>query len=219
MGNELNELTGPVNEQGQDINVINKQLKVKVGWGSTLFEVILWLFIIPGLIFLFMKIKARKHFQQLQQRIQHHASQIDNYLEQRVIILNNVVGLVNRAVALDKDTFTTIAAYRSGVNNDEGRNEVAGQAGDVTNRLNVAFENYPELKAHQAIQDAMQQNSYLQREITAARELYNDVVNVWNADVFAWPTKMIVAAKAGYTTRIPFTASAETKAQARQTFF
>lgn len=219
MGNELDELTGPVNEKGQDVNVISKQIQVKVGWGSTLFEVLLWLFIIPGVIFLFMKINARKHFQQLQQRIQHHASQIDNYLEQRVVILNNVVGLVNRAVALDKDTFTTIAAYRGGVNTDETRNEVAGQAGEVTNKLNVAFENYPELKAHQAIQDAMQQNSYLQREITAARELYNDVVNVWNADVFAWPTKMIVAARAGYTTRIPFSASAEIKAQARGTFF
>lgn len=219
MGNELDELTGPVNEKGQDVNVISKQIQVKVGWGSTLFEVLLWLFIIPGVIFLFMKINARKHFQQLQQRIQHHASQIDNYLEQRVVILNNVVGLVNRAVALDKDTFTTIAAYRGGVKTDETRNEVAGQAGEVTNKLNVAFENYPELKAHQAIQDAMQQNSYLQREITAARELYNDVVNVWNADVFAWPTKMIVAARAGYTTRIPFSASAEIKAQARGTFF
>lgn len=219
MANQLDELTGPVNEKGQDVNVIAKQLPVKVGWGSTLFEVLLWILIIPGIIFLFMKINARKHFQQLQQRIQHHASQIDNYLEQRVVILNNVVGLVNRAVALDKDTFTTIAAYRSGQNPDLDRNAIAGQAGEVTNRLNVAFENYPELKAQQAIQDAMQQNSYLQREITAARELYNDVVNMWNADVYAWPTKMIVAAKAGYTTRIPFSASAEVKAEARKTFF
>lgn len=219
MANQLDELTGPVNEKGQDVNVIAKQLPVKVGWGSTLFEVLLWILIIPGIIFLFMKINARKHFQQLQQRIQHHASQIDNYLEQRVVILNNVVGLVNRAVALDKDTFTTIAAYRSGQNPDVDRNAIAGQAGEVTNRLNVAFENYPELKAQQAIQDAMQQNSYLQREITAARELYNDVVNMWNADVYAWPTKMIVAAKAGYTTRIPFSVSAEVKAEARKTFF
>ncbi len=219
MANQLDELTGPVNEKGQDVNVIAKQLPVKVGWGSTLFEVLLWILIIPGIIFLFMKINARKHFQQLQQRLQHHASQIDNYLEQRVVILNNVVGLVNRAVALDKDTFTTIAAYRSGQNPDVDRNAIAGQAGEVTNRLNVAFENYPELKAQQAIQDAMQQNSYLQREITAARELYNDVVNMWNADVYAWPTKMIVAAKAGYTTRIPFSVSAEVKAEARKTFF
>lgn len=220
MANELDELTGPVNEAGRDVNVINKQIEVKVGWGSKFFEIMLWvLLIIPGVVFLFKKIAAKKHFQQLQQRLQHAASQIDNYLEQRVVILNNVVGLVNRAVALDKDTFTTIAGLRSGVNPDAVRNEVAGQAGEVTNRLNIAFENYPELKAHQAIQDAMQQNSYLQREITAARELYNDLVNKWNTDVFAWPTKMIVAAKEGYTTRIPFIASAETKAEARKTFF
>ena len=85
--------------------------------------------------------------------------------------------------------------------------------------VNIAFENYPDLKAHQAIADAMQQNSYLQREITAAREVYNDTVNAWNRDVYAWPTKQIVAAKAGYTTRIPFMVDAETRADARKKFF
>ena len=59
----------------------------------------------------------------------------------------------------------------------------------------------------------------LQKEITAARSLYNDTVNQWNTDVFSWPTKQIVAARAGYTTRIPFAASAATKAAARQNFF
>ena len=61
----------------------------------------------------------------------------------------------------------------------------------------------------------MQQNMYLQREITAARELYNDTVNAWNRDVFTWPTKQIVAARAGYTTRIPFVASQEIKEKAK----
>ena len=65
----------------------------------------------------------------------------------------------------------------------------------------------------------MQQNMYLQREITAARELYNDTVNAWNRDVFAWPTKQIVAARAGYTTRIPFIASQEIKQKAKDVFF
>ena len=65
----------------------------------------------------------------------------------------------------------------------------------------------------------MQQNAYLQKEITAARSLYNDTVGQWNADVFSWPTKQIVAARAGYTTLIPFAASAVTKAAARQNFF
>ena len=83
----------------------------------------------------------------------------------------------------------------------------------------MVFENYPELKSHNEIMDAMKQNMYLQREITAARELYNDSINTWNRDIFVWPTKQIVAAKEGYTTRIPFIASEEVKEKARGTFF
>ena len=65
----------------------------------------------------------------------------------------------------------------------------------------------------------MQQNSYLQQEITAAREAYNDTVMQWNTAIFEWPTKMIVAAKAGYTTRIPFTASKEMKEKSESVLF
>ena len=222
MANELDELNGPVNGQGRDVNVIEKQIPVKTGVGSVIFEVILWILgIIPGIVFLFMKIKAGNYLSQLQQKIQHDASQIDNYLEQRVVILQNCARLLDKAIDLDKTTMTQIAAYRSGVDpaNDGARNQMAQQLESVGRSINLAFESYPDLKAHAEIADAMQQNAYLQKEITAARELYNDTVNVWNRDIFAWPTKMIVASKRGYTTRIPFTASAEIKEQARGVFF
>lgn len=220
MANELNEITDPVNQQGRDINVIEKQIVVKVGFGSTLFEVMLWVLgILPGLIFLFMKIGARNYFQKLQQKIQADASQIDNFLEQRVQILQNVAPLVAKAIDLDKDVMKAVAAFRGGAHADSDRNIVSGQLDRAFGRLFPQVEAYPDLKAHAAIADAMRQNSYLQKEITAARTLYNDTVTIWNSDIFAWPTKMIVAARAGYTTRIPFTASAETKAQARGAFF
>ena len=89
----------------------------------------------------------------------------------------------------------------------------------ISRSINVAVESYPDLKAHEEIADAMKQNMYLQREITAARELYNDTVNTWNREVFQWPTKQIVAAKEGYTTRVPFIASEEIKQQAKGVFF
>lgn len=222
MANELDELTGPVNGQGRDVNVIEKQIPVKTGVGSVIFEVILWILgIIPGVIFLFMKVKAGNYLSQLQQKIQHDASQIDNYLEQRVVILQNCARLLDKAIDLDKTTMTQIAAYRSGAapGDDGARNQVAQQLDAVGRSINLAFENYPDLKAHAEIADAMQQNAYLQKEITAARELYNDTVNVWNRDIFAWPTKMIVASRRGYTTRIPFSTSAEVKEQARGVFF
>ncbi len=247
MGNELDEVTGPVNQAGRDINVIEKQIPVTVGVGSLIFEIALWvalpalaltgvamglvplqhgvvvaaLGVLPGLIFLFMKINALAYLRKLQQKIQADASQIDNYLEQRVIILNNVVGLLNKAVDLDKDVMKSVTALRSGAaaGADAQRNAASAEMDSVLSRINVAFEAYPDLKAHAAIADAMQQNSYLQKEITAARALYNDTVAIWNQDIFAWPAKQIVAARNRYTTRIPFTATAETKAAARETFF
>lgn len=218
MANELDEMTGPVNEEGKDVNVIQKQIQVKVGVGSTIFQILLWvLAIIPGLIFLICKIKAEKYLNQLQQKIQHDASQIDNYLEQRVVILENVAGLLKKSIDVDKETFVAIAEARGGKVSDlNGRAE---QIENINAKINVAMEAYPELKSQAQIANAMQQNSYLQREITAAREVYNDTVLEWNTAIFQWPAKMIVAAKKGYTTRIPFSVSRQTKDRARENFF
>ncbi len=224
MPNELDEMNAPVLEQGNDVKVIAKQLPVTIGGGSKFYDIIWWFLPIPvigGVIWSIMKVKAKNYFQQLQQKIQHDASQIDNYLEQRVQILKNCAKLVDKAIDLDKDTFTKIAAYRGGTTpeSDQARIEYAGKIEEIGRSINLAFENYPDLRAHQELADAMQQNSYLQREITAAREVYNDTVNAWNRDIFSWPTKQIVAAKAGYTTRIPFTIDSETREQARGDFF
>ena len=249
MANLLDETTGPVNDRGRDVHVIDRQLPVTVTFRSTLFEIALWVTVpvlvllyvalmghtlanpvqtavvgclvgvMPGVVFIFMKISARNYFLKLEQRIQAEASNIDNYLEQRVQILQNVVGLVNRAVELDKDVMTAVAALRGGKVNEQNRSDVSSQLDAACGRLFPQVEAYPELKAHQAIADAMQQNNYLQREITAARTVYNSRVTQWNTDIFSWPTKMIVAARQGYTTRIPFTASAETREMARGKFF
>ena len=109
MANLIDEVTGPVNDNGRDVNVIDRQLPVEIGFGSTLFEIALWVTIpilvllyvnlmgdtlsnplliggigcavgiLPGVIFIFMKISARNYFQQLEQVNQAEASNIDNY--------------------------------------------------------------------------------------------------------------------------------------------
>lgn len=249
MANQLDEMTGPILEEGKDINVIAKQIPVKVGWGSTFFQILMWLPIIPGIILFVLgivytivwlmvlggivilvgiacgsmwiaaKIRAGIYLRQLEQKIQHDASQIDNYLENRVVILKNLAQLINKSIKLDQETFIGISQARSGHYSDSERNEVQAKSEQIAANINVQLERYPELKAHQEIQDAIQQNSYLQREITAAREIYNDTVNQWNRDIQIWPKYMIVAAKNGYTTRIPFIASKEVKEAARGTFF
>lgn len=173
-----NEVTGPVNDNGRDVHVIDRQIPVKIGFGSTLFEIALWVTIpvlvllyvfimgdtlddpvsvsvggslvgiLPGVIFIFMKISAHNYFQQLEQRIQAEASNIDNFLEQRTQILQNVVGLVERAIDLDKDVMKAVAALREGGSiNDENRNERNQQINTACAHLFPQVEAYPELKA------------------------------------------------------------------------
>jgi LemA protein len=249
MANMLDEVTGNVNEGGRDVRVIDRQIPVKIGFGSYVFEVALWITIpilvfmvaaligrdlpspllvifwgsliglLPGIVFIFMKIKAHNYFQMLEQKIQSEASNIDNYLEQRVQILQNVVGLVEKAIDVDKDVMKTVAAYRGGVANAENRNAVNQNIDVAFGRLFPQVEAYPKLKSQNAIIDAMQQNNYLQREITAARSVYNSRVTQWNTDIFDWPTKMIVAARNHYTTRIPFTTTDEIREKARSKFW
>ena len=69
MANQLDELGTDVREEGLDARVIAKRLPAKVGVGSLIFEIALWVCgIIPGLVFLFKKIKAKNYFQQLEQK-------------------------------------------------------------------------------------------------------------------------------------------------------
>lgn len=224
MPNELDETdVSTVNTQGRDVHVIDKKVAVTLDGGDKAMNVLVWFLppILGGVIYYFRKTKARNYLQQLQQKIQHAASTIDNYQLKRVTVLQNVARLVEKAVDLDKSTFTAIAGLRSGAGtvSDEERNNLQTSIDAAQRSINVAFEAYPNLQAHGEIRDAMQQNAYLQQEITAAREIYNDAVLRWNTEIFQQWAKKWVAAKAGYTTRIPFIASAEIKAQSEGVFF
>jgi LemA protein len=236
----LNELDEEIREEGRDTNVIAKQIKVEKDPSLQILICVLYLlglgliiggaiskiyYIIPigviilGIVYSNLK-KQESYFNQLEQRIQQSASQIDNYLEQRVIVLQNTAKLVEKAVDLDKSIFSEVAKLRTGGNIKESeRNEIQGKLEKAYSGLSIAVENYPDLKSHMELRDAMQQNLYLQREITAAREVYNDSIGIWNREIFEWPFKKYIAAKKEYTTRIPFIASKEIKQKAKEVFF
>ena len=225
MANMLDELDEKIMEEGREVNVIAKQIKVEkdasiqiliwalylIGLGLIAFGAVKKIYyiipvgiIIPAYVYSTLK-KQESYFSQL---------------EQRVIVLQNTVKLVEKAIDLDKSVFSEISKLRSGSTIKESeRNDIQDKLDKAYRGLNIAVENYPDLKSHMELRDAMQQNLYLQREITAAREVYNDNVGIWNREIFEWPFKKYVASKKEYTTRIPFIASQETKLKAKEVFF
>ena len=136
------------------------------------------------------------------------------YMKNRLEVMKNLASLVQKATNLDTDVMQNVAKYRSG---NFTENEKIIRNG--FNALMPHIEAYPELKSHAAIQDAMRQNNYLQREITAARDLYNQKVLDWNSVIFDWPLYQIVAARQGYTTIVPYTISDEEITASESNFF
>ena len=214
MANQLDEMNPEIMSQGRDVNVIAKVIPVETSGFEKLLPTILMAIGVIGivlgividkylisaigavvLIYPWWRLKQiSSEFNMMEQRIQNAASEIDNYMEQRVVILSNAAKLVEKSIEVDKDILVDIAKYRSGNFTEESRSDVNSQLNKATRALNVAIENYPEL-------------------------LYNDAVNTWNREIFEFPFKKIVAAKEGRTTRIPFIADQETKEKAKGVFF
>lgn len=236
MANLLDEMNPQTMDQGRDVNVIAKQIPVTVTPSEQMIPTIISgagiLLAVIGviakqwgmLIFLLLPLYVYKkmastssYFSGLEQKINAFASEIDNYMEQKVIVLTDTANLVNKSIELDKELFTNIAKYRSG--NIRDLSEADSAIRSAERSIQVALENYPDLKSQDVIADAMQKNNYLQREITAARSAYNDAVFQWNREIFIFPFNKIVAAKEGKTTRIPFVAKKEIKERSKQEFF
>ena len=176
--------------------------------------------LVPFALLFWRKKTTVSHFQALLQKINGLASEIDNYIDQQIDILNNVAPLVEKSIDLDKDVMKSVAAFRGGVDiTNENRNAVAGQVSAAYRALVPHVEAYPDLKAHAVIAEAMQKAEHLRKEITAARTLYNDRVTQWNREVFEWPIKRMVAAEQHYRTLVPFAIDAGRKEGGHQVFF
>ena len=247
MGNTLDETKGPFNDEGREARVIDKQIPVKIGFLSILFEIFIWaigfvvaLLIIlaggdningiavvvlllcgflPGIIYTIAKIHAKNYFMQLEQKIQTAASDLGNYQDKRYRILVDVVDLLKRSTGLDENVMKAVAAYRSGMVTGDGLSRNAEALSRGFSYLVPHVEAYPELKSQAVIAEAIRQDHSLQADVTAARGHYNDCVYQWNRDIFIWPVYQIVAARQGYTTRIPFIASAEVIEGSKKAFF
>jgi len=176
--------------------IVNTQLTPTITGGSRVFEVAMWVLgIVPGVVLAVRKSKARNLFVALDRRIAANAAQIDVYLERRAAIL--------RACP----EFTPDIDPALAVTGNQARNVANGRI-DHAYQVLIA-----RAKAHNggflpaSLERTLREDRNVQREIAAARTLYNDTVNMWNTDLFMWPAKQMVAAEERLTTKPIFVGS------------
>lgn len=196
------------NQEGFNPYVDNSE---KVAQSSTAAKIAFW--VLGLLIFsaIYFLVKRNAYLKQ-QNYINESASTIDVQLAKRSDTLVKLYDVVQSHKQFEKDTFSEIArlrTFRSSSNlTSAQRTELEGLNNSVFGRLMAVSENYPELKASESYKTLTEQIVYLEREVAAARRLYNTNVTQFNASIFAWPGS-VVAATLGLSTFGLFAASTQ----------
>ena len=173
----------------------NEKKKVTIGAGSIAFEVLLWVFfLIPGIIFIFMKKKAKKYLNELRTQLDDCYALLNNILNQRIDTLNEI------------DSFAKCSF--SEISKDLPINEKGSLIENVSKEAKKLIDKNPKVKIQLEI------NNNLKKELVSIKATYNSLVLRWNKEIFLWPTKEIVAAKEGCTTEITYNVLDELKVNA-----
>ena len=183
--------------------------KVVIGFGSKLFAVMLWVFLIfPGIIFMYKKKKAKKFLNELNKQIDDCYSTINNLLNERINILGNIYSLLNKEDTFAKLSFSEI--LKESVLTKKGQSVET-----ATHEVDGILKENPKLNNAQ-LSNEIERNKNLQKEIFSIKDTYNNAVLQWNKEIFLWPTNKIVAAKEGYTTIETYDVFPEIKVNGKQ---
>ncbi|UUD36541.1 LemA family protein [Mycoplasmopsis citelli] len=203
MGNLFDQT--PNNTQEFNPAADNRSIAVKSGPAGTLVYVFTLGIFTLGIHYIVTKNK----FLRMQNKINNSASGIDVQLTKRFDTLTKLADAV-AAYKKQEETMThEFAQMRSLIYSNPTANasQIEALNSSILGRLIAVSENYPDLKSSTLFKDLMDQSAYLEREIAAARRVYNMDVNEFNSVIFTWPNS-VVASFQGLTTKPLYQASA-----------
>ncbi len=135
---------------------------------------------------------------------------IDAYLKKRYDLVPNLVSSVQTYMQHEKSVLTEITELRtkalSGNLSNEEKVAINNQLGKALHSINIAVENYPDLKANTNFLQLQAALNEIEEQLSAARRAYNASVVAYNNAVQMFPTN-IVALIMSFKTKEYFEAS------------
>ena len=205
-------LVNPSNDSDKEFNpnVDNtKRTAQASGFGKFIWY-LLFIFIIPAIV----HVVKRNALLRKQMRINETAAGIDVQLKKRRDTLVKLVDATKSYVKYEKTTLTELTKLRKST--FKGGKDSA-KLDSLSARILAVAENYPNLKTDNLVKETMEQAAYLEREIGAARRLYNSEVTQFNASLFTWPNN-VVASSMNLSTLPLFSASKSDKEDVKLEF-
>ncbi|WEK83323.1 MAG: LemA family protein [Mycoplasma sp.] len=183
------------NQKGFNPNVQNQKLEPKAAGWMWVFIVLFYIFTLG--LFGFWYMAKRNWFNRMQNQINTSASNISVQLAQRRDTLVKLLDATKSHMKYEKSVLTDVTKLRNMNINPNATpaqvNKALKSIDSLGSRIFATFENYPDLKAGASIVQLMNAAEINERELAASRRLYNADVNMFNQELFAFPSEFVAA--------------------------
>ena len=151
--------------------------------------------IILLLVFLLWAVFTSNNLIAKRNRVKQCKSSICVVLKQRNDLIPNLVASVKIYLGPDNEVLTRIAELRSKVSAASENEQIKSgtEISSLLAKLQIAVENYPELKANEQFQNLQWQMVDMENEIQAIRRTYNSAVTDYNNSIEMFPSSIIAS--------------------------
>lgn len=121
---------------------------------------------------------------------------IEIYLKKRFDLIPNLIAMLNKYLAHEKETLLKITELRSSMDKATEANEKIKVSNELTHlmgSLNINVENYPDLKADKQFTNIEFELSDIEDQISAARRAYNAAVTSITTPYKCFPQVLLQA--------------------------
>lgn len=125
---------------------------------------------------------------------------IDVVLQQRNDALTKLIDVVQEYMKYEKDLLTKLVELRTGYAQAKdlaGKIRIENELEKLLGKLQMVWEQYPDLKAVQSFLQLQGEVSGIESKIADYRETFNDAVNIFNIQIERFPD-LILAKTLGY---------------------
>ncbi|MCV9387392.1 LemA family protein [Reichenbachiella ulvae] len=129
-------------------------------------------------------------------QVQQAYGSIEIYLKKRFDLIPNLIAMLKKYLAHEKEILLSITELRSKVDDASAANEKIKASNELTHLmsgLNISIESYPDLKADKQFSNIEFELSDIEDQISAARRAYNAAVTRYNDTIQMFPASMIAS--------------------------
>ena len=154
--------------------------------------------IIIAIIIIFAITAYNKLIAQIE-AVNNNNKQIDIQLDRRFKVFESLINVVKNYMDYEKTTLKDVVALRNqaqqaqATGNEAQRIAAENKISDIASKINLVFEQYPDLKANQNAMQLQEEIVNTENKLAFAKQAFNDSIETYNATKKSFPDNLLVS--------------------------